>query len=97
MSRYLNEGAVWSAVKRIPHITMQTRQAILEALRKVPSAHVAEVVRCKDCPYFRPYEKVEDFDGECIAHEIKTDKTEFCSIGCKSKRKDVEELMNDKL
>ena len=36
-------------------------------------------------------------DGECIAHEIKTDKTEFCSIGCKSKRKDVEELMNDKL
>ena len=29
MSRYLNEGAVWSAVKRIPHITMQTRQAIL--------------------------------------------------------------------
>ena len=51
MSRYLNEGAVWSAVKRIPHITMQTRQAILEALRKVPSADVAEVVRCKDCKH----------------------------------------------
>ena len=26
MSRYLNEGAVWSAVKRIPHITVQTRE-----------------------------------------------------------------------
>lgn len=43
MSRYLNEGAVWSAIKRIPHITIQTRQAILEALRKVPSADVKEV------------------------------------------------------
>ena len=43
MSRYLNEGAVWSAVKRIPHITVQTRQAILEALRKVPTADAKEV------------------------------------------------------
>lgn len=43
MSRYVNEGAVWSAVKRIPHITIQTRQAILEALRKVPTADVKEV------------------------------------------------------
>ena len=52
MSRYLNEGAVWSAVKRIPHITVQTRQAILEALRKVPTADVVEVVRCKDCRHY---------------------------------------------
>lgn len=43
MSRYLNEGAVWSAIKRIPHITIQTRQTILEALRKVPTADVKEV------------------------------------------------------
>lgn len=43
MSRYLNEGAVWSAIKRIPHITIQTRQAILEALRKVPTADVKEI------------------------------------------------------
>lgn len=56
-----------------------------------------EVVRCKDCSYFRPYEKVEDFDGECIAHEIETDKTEFCSIGCKTKRKSMKELLNDYL
>ena len=52
MSRYLNEGAVWSAIKRIPHITIQTRQAILEALRKVPSAHVAEVVLCRECKHY---------------------------------------------
>lgn len=95
MSRYVNEGAVWSAVKRIPHITIQTRQAILEALRKVPTDKVVEVVRCKDCQYFRPYEEVEDFDGECIAHEIETDKTEFCSIGCKTKGKSLQEVLNE--
>lgn len=70
---------------------------IKQAIDEMPTADVVEIIRCKDCQYFRPYEEVEDFDGECIAHEIETDKTEFCSIGCKSKRKDVEELMNDKL
>ena len=70
---------------------------IKQAVDETPTDDVVEVVRCKNCQYFRPYEEVEDFDGECIAHEIETDKTEFCSIGCKSKRKDVEELMNDRL
>lgn len=69
MSRYLNEGAVWSAVKRIPHITMQTRQAILEALRKVPTADVKEVKhgqwiedkkdsssRCSICGWYTDYD-----------------------------------------
>lgn len=95
MSRYLNEGAVWSAIKRIPHITIQTRQVILEALRKVPTADVVEVVRCKDCPYFRPYTRVVDFDGRCRAHGRETDKTEFCSIGCKTKGKSMQEVLNE--
>ena len=68
MSRYLNEGAVWSAIKRIPHITVQTRQAILEALRKVPTADVKEVkhgqwiedddtlARCSACGWYTDYD-----------------------------------------
>ena len=95
MSRYLNEGAVWSAVKRIPHITVQTRQAILEALRKVPTADVVEVVRCKDCPWFIPYTNVVDFDGRCRICQIETDETEFCSIGCKTKGKSMQEVLNE--
>lgn len=81
MSRYLNEGAIWSAVKRIPHITMQTRQAILEALRKVPSAHVAEVVFCEDCKYY------QDNNNGYPTNECKWCKDEtpnaddFCSYG----------------
>ena len=54
---------------------------IKQAVDETPTDDVVEVVRCKNCQYFRPYEEVEDFDGECIAHEIETDKTEFCSIG----------------
>lgn len=63
---------------------------IKQAIDEMPTADVVEIVRCKDCQYFRPYEEVEDFDGECIAHEIETDKTEFCSIGYKTKGKDKE-------
>lgn len=68
---------------------------IKQAIDEMPTADVVEIIRCKDCPYFKPYEEVEDFDGECIAHEIETDKTEFCSIGCKTKGKSMEELLNE--
>ena len=41
---------------------------------------IVNVVRCKDCKYYKPYNKpVEDFDGECIVREFETDETEFCS------------------
>ena len=43
-------------------------------------SNFVEVVRCKDCKYYKPYNKpVEDFDGECIVRECETDETEFCS------------------
>ena len=91
MSRYLNEGAVWSAVKRIPHITMQTRQAILEALRKVPSADVVEVVRCKDCFFYqkdKELAKANYLDPEkyCALLICEIDKNGFCSYGKKNGR-----------
>ena len=94
MSKYIDAVKTAEIVSERHKIPLSE---LVDTFAEVPTADVVEVVRCKDCPYFRPYEKVEDFDGECIAYEIKTDKTEFCSIGCKSKRKDVEELMNDKL
>ena len=43
---------------------------------------IVKVVRCKDCKYYKPYNKlVEDFEGECIVRECETDETEFCSYG----------------
>lgn len=52
-------------------------------LAHTPTADVQEVVRCKNCKFFDPYDKVEDFDGQCIARDCETDKEEFCSYGRK--------------
>ena len=48
----------------------------------IPTADVVEVVRCKDCKHYKPYdEHAEDFDGKCILRWCATDETEFCSYG----------------
>lgn len=44
---------------------------------------VQEVVRCKNCRFFDKYDKVEDFDGQCVVRDCETDKEEFCSYGSK--------------
>ena len=47
-----------------------------------PIADVVEVVRCKDCVHYQPYQTpVEDFDGWCTACRGETDEDEFCSRG----------------
>ena len=48
-----------------------------------PTADVQEVVRCKNCRFFDSYDKVEDFDGQCVVRDCETDKEEFCSYGNK--------------
>lgn len=42
-----------------------------------------EVVRCKNCKFFVPYDEVKDFDGQCVVRDCETDKEEFCSYGAK--------------
>lgn len=77
-------------------MAIQNGLKIAEILNdKISTADVVEVVRCKDCPYFVPYTRVVDFDGRCSAHERETDETEFCSIGCKTKGKSMQELLNE--
>lgn len=47
-----------------------------------------EVVRCKDCIHYLPYQKpVEDFDGRCTACRGDTDEDEFCSRGVRREQK----------
>lgn len=67
----------------------------IEIIEKAPTADVVEVVRCKDCPWFVPYTSVVDFDGRCRILQIETDETEFCSIGCKTKGKSMQEVLNE--
>ena len=52
-------------------------------LAHTPTANAQEVVRCKNCRFFDPYDKVEDFDGRCVVRDCETDKEEFCSYGSK--------------
>lgn len=63
----------------------------INVLNKAPSANVQEVVRCKNCKFFDPYDKVEDFDGQCVVRDCETDKEEFCSYGRKRLKSEVEE------
>ena len=59
---------------------------VRQAVKKVPAVDAVPVVRCRECKWFKPYQKpVEDFDGRCVVHMCETDDEEFCSIG---RRKD---------
>lgn len=53
-----------------------------EWITEAPAVDAVEVVRCRECKWFKPYQKpVEDFDGRCVVHMCETDEPEFCSIG----------------
>ena len=61
-------------------IIYDTLQACRKILGNAPTVDAVRVVRCKDCPSFKPYPKpVEDFDGFCIQRGFETDEKEFCS------------------
>lgn len=106
MSRYIDADKIEEVIRNdVPlkyfmtssyNVAIQNGLKIAQILNdKIPTVDVVEVVRCKDCPYFRPYTRVVDFDGRCRAHARETDKTEFCSIGCKTKGKSMQELLNE--
>ena len=56
--------------------------AAADIVKAAPTVDAVPVVRCRDCKWFKPYQKpVEDFDGRCVVHMCETDEPEFCSIG----------------
>ena len=57
--------------------------ALKSHIDAIPTTDVVEVVRCKNCRFFDPYDKVENFDGQCVVRDCETDKEEFCSYGSK--------------
>ena len=59
-------------------------EAVLcEDIRKIPAADVVEVVRCKDCKYYRQNEYSSDKDMMCMCwcDWLPTDPDDFCSYG----------------
>lgn len=85
---YIDRGALLRDIHRNPAEDNGERCAqILEAILNAPTADVVEVVRCKDCVYYKPYAKpVEDFDGRCTARRGETDDDEFCNRGNRRKQ-----------
>lgn len=60
-------------------ICQQTKSIIADRLERLKSADVVEVVRCKDCKHYDPYDQTERFycyDGieGCLPND-------FCSYG----------------
>lgn len=51
-------------------------------LKEVPTADVAEVVRCKNCEHFKAYSHpLKGFYGQCLVRECNIGETDFCSYG----------------
>ena len=59
------------------------RRPIEELLDRCPGVEIVEVVRCKDCKHYRPYEG-EEHKGDCIelvGLESCVYQDDFCSYG----------------
>ncbi len=56
---------------------------VIRRINRAPVADAIEVVRCENCKFYKPFEKVEDFDGKCILHGIEIDKEFYCQYGAK--------------
>lgn len=62
------------------------REDDYDSLQETPSADVVEVVRCKDCEYFRPWADHSKL-GDCMVYVCELEEpftmeeTDFCSDG----------------
>ena len=55
--------------------------AIRERIATIPSADVVEVVRCKDCMYYNPYDTTKAYDCERGLLGVMQD--DYCSYGAR--------------
>ena len=55
---------------------------VANKIRTIPTADVVEVVRCKDCEFYKPYyDPIEGFYGQCLVRECDIGETDYCSYG----------------
>lgn len=82
--------------KRVCHVIGK----IIDHIEAIPTADVAEVVRCKNCKFFTEYpgkyaERVEHADGECwrkyfYSHNAQFSACEYNDFCSQGRRKDGE-------
>ena len=86
MSDYIKRE---DAIKALESICVPRRVAVgvvaididdaISELEQVPSADVVEVVRCKDCMYYNPYDTTKAYDCERGLLGVMQD--DYCSYG----------------
>ena len=70
--------------KRIDRYPPEIRDTAKKELRYTPTVDAVEVVRCKDCEYWREGRGLFDFFPYCELTATKCDGEHFCSWGEKS-------------
>ena len=70
--------------KRIDRYPPEIRNIAKKELRYTPTVDAVEVVRCKDCEYWREGSGIFDFLPYCELTATKCDGEHFCSWGEKS-------------
>lgn len=61
--RHVSSNGLDSDVRRV---------AFSDEIARIPTADVVEVVRCKDCQYAKPYERVDGLTGYYCQHKNST-------------------------
>lgn len=87
MSRYIDADKaieVWKDQDYIKLSSQETKTRIM--LDAVPSADVVEVVRCKDCKYYKEFisnrgTAMMCFCPCCLGGQGKKEPTDYCSYG----------------
>ena len=85
--KHYNQASIYRVRKMaentIKEVSWRGEQAEVVPIQIIEgNADVVEVVRCKDCKYYKAYEPpIEDFDGFCTANENEYDKEFYCQYG----------------
>lgn len=77
---YISREAALTALQDSDLFNTTERQ--LRAIRELPAADVAQVVRCRDCAAWKRNVGIVDSpNGHCFEHDIDTNGQDFCSYG----------------
>lgn len=81
MGKLIDEQTAYDVLTDYYHHSTDTqRQALMDALSRVPTVDAVEVVRCRDCRWWH------DWSGECYAKEAQGfghlwEADDYCSFG----------------
>lgn len=88
MSRYIDADAFCKEIVKIQDLRKLSTKTIGEALHRIPTADVVEVVRCKDCYWYIVNELKADGTEDkrykpsrCSFFDILSREDDYCSYG----------------